>query len=55
MNDDESINTRYYTSINEALTQNFAKDPLLFEPGTKFSYTSYGHIVLGCVMEARRA
>ena len=54
-NDDESINTRYYTSINEALTQNFAKDPLLFEPGTKFSYTSYGHIVLGCVMEARRA
>jgi len=50
-NDDESINTRHYTSINEALTQNFAKDPLLFEPGTKFSYTSYGYIVLGCVME----
>jgi len=50
-NDDESINTRHYTSINEALTQNFAKDPLLFEPGTKFGYTSYGYIVLGCVME----
>ena len=50
-NDDESINTRHYTSINEALTQNFAKDPLLFEPGTKFSYTSYGYIVLGCVIE----
>jgi len=50
-NDDESINTRHYTSINEALTQDFAKDPLLFEPGTKFSYTSYGYIVLGCVME----
>ena len=50
-NDDESINTRHYTSINEALTQNFSKDPLLFEPGTKFSYTSYGYIVLGCVME----
>ncbi len=50
-NDDESINTRHYTSINEALTQNFAKDPLLVEPGTKFSYTSYGYIVLGCVME----
>ncbi len=49
--DDESINTRHYTSINEALTQDFAKDPLLFEPGTKFSYTSYGYIVLGCVME----
>ena len=50
-NDDESINTRHYTSISEALTQNFSKDPLLFEPGTKFSYTSYGYIVLGCVME----
>jgi len=50
-NNDESINTRHYTSINEALTQNFSKDPLLFEPGTKFSYTSYGYIVLGCVME----
>jgi CubicO group peptidase (beta-lactamase class C family) len=50
-NDDESINTRHYTSISEALTQNFAKDPLLFEPGTKFDYTSYGYIVLGCGME----
>ena len=50
-NDDESINTRHYTSINEALTQNFSKDPVLFEPGTKFSYTSYGYVVLGCVME----
>ena len=50
-NDDESINTRHYTSINEALTQDFSKDPLLFEPGTKFSYTSYGYIVLGCIME----
>lgn len=50
-NADESINTRHYTSINEALTQSFATDPLLFQPGTKFSYTSYGYIVLGCVME----
>jgi CubicO group peptidase (beta-lactamase class C family) len=50
-NDDESINTRHYMSIHEALTQDFVNDPLLFEPGTKFSYTSYGYIVLGCVME----
>ena len=49
--DDESVNTRHYTSINEALTQDFAKDPLLFEPGTKFGYTSYGYVVLGCIME----
>jgi serine beta-lactamase-like protein LACTB len=49
-NDEESINTRHYTSIKEALTQ-FANDPLEFEPGTKMQYTSYGYILLGCVME----
>jgi CubicO group peptidase (beta-lactamase class C family) len=48
--DEESINTRHYTSIKEALTQ-FANDPLEFEPGTKMQYTSYGYIVLGCVLE----
>ncbi len=49
-NDEESINTRHYTSINQALAQ-FANDPLDFQPGTKMQYTSYGYIVLGCVME----
>lgn len=49
-NEEESINTRHYASIKEALTQ-FANDPLEFEPGTKMQYTSYGYIVLGCVME----
>lgn len=49
-NEEESINTRHYTSIKEALTQ-FANDPLEFEPGTKMRYTSYGYIVLGCVIE----
>ena len=49
-NEEESINTRHYTSIKEALTQ-FAGDPLEFEPGTEMQYTSYGYIVLGCVIE----
>jgi serine beta-lactamase-like protein LACTB, mitochondrial len=49
-NEEESINTRHYRSIKEALTQ-FASDPLEFEPGTKMQYTSYGYIVLGCVIE----
>lgn len=49
-NEEETINTRHYTSIKEALAQ-FANDPLEFEPGTKMQYTSYGYIVLGCVME----
>jgi CubicO group peptidase (beta-lactamase class C family) len=37
-------------TIREALSQ-FANDLLEFEPGTKMKYTSYGHIVLGCVIE----
>jgi CubicO group peptidase (beta-lactamase class C family) len=49
-NDEETVNTRHYTSVDEALKQ-FAKDPLEFEPGTKMQYTSYGYIVLGCVIE----
>ena len=48
--EEETINTRHYASIQEALTQ-VANDPLEFEPGTKMQYTSYGYIVLGCVME----
>lgn len=46
----EILNTRHYSSIKESLTQ-FNNDPLDFEPGTKMQYTSYGYIVLGCVME----
>jgi serine beta-lactamase-like protein LACTB, mitochondrial len=49
-NEEETINTRHYASIKDALTQ-FAGDPLEFEPGTKMQYTSYGYIVLGCVIE----
>ena len=49
-NDAESINTRHYTSIKEAMPQ-FAGDPLEFEPGTKMQYMSYGYIALGCVVE----
>ena len=29
----------------------FRDDPLLFEPGTKYSYSTYGFDVLGCVMQ----
>jgi serine beta-lactamase-like protein LACTB len=49
-NDAETINTRHYDSINEALTQ-FATDALDFEPGTKMQYSSYSYVVLGCVIE----
>ncbi|HEX5432907.1 MAG TPA: serine hydrolase domain-containing protein [Candidatus Angelobacter sp.] len=46
----ETVNTRHFSSISEALTQ-FENDPLQFEPGTKMQYTSYGYIVVGCVIE----
>jgi serine beta-lactamase-like protein LACTB, mitochondrial len=49
-NEQETVNTKHYSSIKEALTQ-FVNDPLEFEPGTKMQYTSYGYIVLGCVIE----
>src|SRR5579872_193235 len=46
----ETLNTNHYAGIKEALAQ-FAKDPLEFQPGTRMHYTSYGYIVLGCVIE----
>lgn len=43
--------TKHYTDRQEPL-KIFADDPLLFEPGTQFSYTTYGFNVLGAVVEA---
>jgi CubicO group peptidase (beta-lactamase class C family) len=48
--DDEFYSTRHYTNLTDPLTL-FKDDPLLHEPGTKFSYTTYGYSVLGCVIE----
>jgi CubicO group peptidase (beta-lactamase class C family) len=44
--------TRYtrYTEIVPTL-DSFKNDPLLFQPGTHFLYSSLGYRVLGCVME----
>jgi serine beta-lactamase-like protein LACTB len=47
---DEAFGTRHYNSLVEAL-EIFKNDPLLFEPGTKFSYTTFGYVLLGCVIE----
>src|SRR6266446_5369500 len=43
-------NTRLYSSLTEALSI-FKDDPLDFEPGTKYSYTTYGYTLLGTVIE----
>ncbi len=47
---DEGNSTRHYASVTEGLAI-FAADPLLFEPGTKFKYSSYGFNLLGAVLE----
>ncbi|HEX8500494.1 MAG TPA: serine hydrolase domain-containing protein [Pyrinomonadaceae bacterium] len=48
--DEEFNSTRFYASVTEGLAM-FKDDPLLFEPGTKYNYTTHGYSVLGCVVE----
>jgi CubicO group peptidase (beta-lactamase class C family) len=44
-------NTRHFASPTAAL-ELFAKDPLLFEPGTNTSYSTFGYVLLGALIEA---
>lgn len=41
---------RHFSSMKESL-QLFANDPLVAKPGTKFSYSTYGYTLIGCVFE----
>ena len=52
--DEEFNSTRHYGSINEALSM-FKDDPLLHEPGAKYTYTTFGYSVLGCEVEGASA
>ena len=47
----ELDSTRHYSDLTEPL-KIFAADPLLFEPGTKYSYTTYGFNLLGAAVES---
>jgi serine beta-lactamase-like protein LACTB, mitochondrial len=47
---EESFSTTHYASVADALAP-FKDNPLLFEPGTKWQYSTYGFDVLGCVIE----
>lgn len=49
-NDEEQTSTVHYSSVADALAP-FRDDALLFEPGTEWSYSTYGYDVLGCVLE----
>ena len=46
----EALNTRHYRSVSDSLGV-FARDPLLFPPGTDFSYSSYGFNLLGASLK----
>jgi serine beta-lactamase-like protein LACTB len=47
---EEQFSTIHYATVSAALAP-FKDDPLQFEPGTKFQYSTYGFDVLGCVIE----
>ena len=42
--------TKHYAGMTDGFEM-FANDPLLFEPGTKYAYSTYGYTVVGCVVE----
>jgi serine beta-lactamase-like protein LACTB, mitochondrial len=48
---EEVFSTRHYSSLAEAARSIFIDSPLLFEPGTKTAYTTYGYTLLGAVLE----
>lgn len=47
---EEVDSTKHYPNMSDGFPI-FAADPLLFQPGTKFSYSTYGYTVVGCVIE----
>ena len=49
--EEEVDSTRHYTNLLDPLRV-FAGEPLLFEPGTSYSYSTYGYDLLGAVVES---
>nr|WP_319265423.1 serine hydrolase domain-containing protein [uncultured Draconibacterium sp.] len=49
-NGNEFLSSKYYPTVKDGLTI-FMNDTLLFEPGTQYSYSSYGFNLLSAVME----
>ena len=46
----EADNTNHYAKMADGFAI-FANDSLLFQPGTHYSYSTYGYTVVGCVIE----
>ena len=49
-NGEEFLSSKHFDTVNDGL-EIFMNDSLLFEPGTKYSYSSYGFNLLSAVME----
>ena len=47
---EEFLSTRRYESLADALSI-FKGDPLVAKPGTKYHYSSFGYVLLGCAVE----
>ena len=48
---EEVLSTKHYNNITEAIGS-FKDDPLVIEPGTKYSYSTPGYTLLGCAIES---
>ena len=48
---DEVFSTKHYASLEDAARSIFIESPLLFEPGAKTAYTTYGYTLLGAALE----
>jgi len=48
--DSEMNSTRHYAELGDALAV-FRDDPLIFEPGTRYLYTTFGYNLLGAAVE----
>jgi CubicO group peptidase (beta-lactamase class C family) len=48
--DAEAFNLHHYDRVSDAL-EKIAADTLVMRPGTDFHYTTWGYVVLGCVIE----
>ena len=46
----ETWSTQHFANINDSVGV-FKDDALLFEPGTKYSYSTQGYVLLGCAIE----
>lgn len=51
---EEYLSTRHYNSVTDSLSI-FKDDPLIHEPGTKYTYSTYGYNLLGCAIEGASA